>query len=428
MNIPFFSGKKRKLFKDFLSAAYNVHNYRRDLMPQADDRRMHELIMKVEELFDDGKSDTPEFESAKEELEKLMKKYGGTIYPLTSLADNVDVIVVAGILALSVRSFFFQPFQIPTNSMYPSFYGMTPQVYTQSEDAPNFAERLFRLVTKKASNYNLKAPSDGEVFIRINHPSEMSRNGGIFHGETRPARWLLVLPTREKAYTFMQNGKTFELGLPADFSIDSVMPKAYPFGSQSPSSSDYFKAINDRAKIVQKGGEYYLSLGNKKAGESILNFDILGGDMLFVDRFTYNFRKPKIGEPFVFRTGECAGLTALNHGVPDDKYYIKRLVGEGGDELQIKDSTLYRNGKPIEGSAAFKQNANREGDYCGYKAEGALKNGRSAKVAPHSYYAMGDNSANSLDSRYWGDVPEKSVVGRALVIFYPFTERWGAAK
>lgn len=428
MNIPFFSGKKRKLFKDFLSAAYNVHNYRRDLMPQADDRRMHELIMKVEELFDDGKSDTPEFESAKEELEKLMKKYGGTIYPLTSLADNVDVIVVAGILALSVRSFFFQPFQIPTNSMYPSFYGMTPQVYTQSEDAPNFAERLFRLVTKKASNYNLKAPADGEVFIRINHPSEMSRNGGIFHGEIRPARWLLVLPTQEKNYTFMQNGKTFELGLPADFSIDSVMPKAYPFGSQSPSSSDYFKAINDRAKIVQKGGEYYLSLGNKKAGESILNFDILGGDMLFVDRFTYNFRKPKIGEPFVFRTGECAGLTALNHGVPDDKYYIKRLVGEGGDELQVKDSTLYRNGKPIEGSAAFERNAKQQGDYCGYKADGALKNGRSVRVAPHSYYAMGDNSANSLDSRYWGEVPEKSVVGRALVIFYPFTERWGAAK
>lgn len=428
MNIPFFSGKKRKLFKDFLSAAYNVHNYRRDLMPQADDRRMHELIMKVEELFDDSKSDTPEFESAKDELEKLMKKYGGTIYPLTSLADNVDVIVVAGILALSVRSFFFQPFQIPTNSMYPSFYGMTPHVYLQNEEPPNFAERLFRLVTKKASNYNLKAPGDGEVFIRINHPSQMSKNGGIFHGQTRPSRWLLVLPSTEKVYTFMQGGKTFELSLPADFSIDSVMPKAYPFGVKSDSSSDYFKAIADNAKIVQDGGDYYLSLGNKKAGESILNFDILGGDMLFVDRFTYNFRKPKVGEPFVFRTGKIPGMAMLNGGVIDDKYYIKRLVGEGGDKLQVKGSTLYRNGKPIEGSSAFKSNAEQAGDYCGYKAEGALKNGRIVSVAPHSYYAMGDNSANSLDSRYWGDVPEKSVIGRALVIFYPFTERWGAAK
>lgn len=428
MNIPFFSSKSKKSAKDFIAAAYNVYNYRRDVMPSADAKRMHELIMKVEELFDDSKSDTPEYKEASKELEKLMRKNGGTIYPLTSLADNVDVIVVAGILALSVRSFFFQPFQIPTNSMYPSFYGMTPHVYLQNEEPPSLGKKLFRLFTKKASNYNLKAPADGEVFIRINHPSEMSKNGGLFNGITRPARWLFVLPTQEKSYTFLQNSKTFELSVPADFSLDTVMPQAYPFKTKSSSSSDYFKALNDNANIVQKDGAYYVSLGNKKAGESILNFDILGGDMLFVDRFTYNFRKPKIGEPFVFRTGQCAGLTALNHGVPDDKYYIKRLVGQGSDSLQIKDSTLFRNGEPIKGSSAFESNAKQLGDYCGYKAEGALKNGRTVKVPEHSYYAMGDNSANSLDSRFWGEVPEKSVVGRALVIFYPFTERWGAAK
>lgn len=429
MNIPFFSSKAKKSAKDFISAAYNVYNFRRDVMPNGDAQKMHALIMKVEELFDDGKSADKEYKDTCVELEKLMRKNGGTIYPLTSIADNVDVIVVAGILALSVRSFFFQPFQIPTNSMYPSFYGMTAQVYENGKDSPNFVQKLTRLALKKASNYNLTAPEDGEVFIRINHPSQMAKNGGIFNAQIRPARWLFVLPTSERTYTFLQNSKTFELSVPADFSLDSVMFEAYPFKTNKPTPSQYFEAINGKAKIEQKkDGDFYLSLGRKKAGERILNFDILGGDMLFVDRFSYNFRKPKIGEPFVFKTGNIAGLTKLNGGIPDDKYYIKRLVGQGGDTLRVKDSVLLRNEKPIEGSKAFTFNAETKYDYCGYKAEGDMKNGKSVKVAPHSYFAMGDNSANSLDSRYWGDVPEKSVVGRALVIFYPFTQRWGAAR
>ncbi|MBO6103310.1 MAG: signal peptidase I, partial [Opitutales bacterium] len=181
-------------------------------------------------------------------------------------------------------------------------------------------------------------------------------------------------------------------------------------------------------KLVSKNGELWFDMGKKKAGESVLSFDILGGDMLFVDRFTYNFRKPKAGEPFVFRTSMCEGITQQNGGIPDDKYYIKRIAGVGGDELKVENFALYRNGSPAAGAEAFKMNAGREGEYCGYRNEGAFSGGKSVKVPAHSYYALGDNSANSLDSRYWGRVPEKAVVGRPLVVFYPFTQRWGSAK
>ena len=46
-------------------------------------------------------------------------------------------------------------------------------------------------------------------------------------------------------------------------------------------------------------------------------------------------------------------------------------------------------------------------------------------VAPRSYFALGDNSANSLDSRYWGFVPEQNVVGRGFFVYWPFSSHWG---
>jgi len=46
-------------------------------------------------------------------------------------------------------------------------------------------------------------------------------------------------------------------------------------------------------------------------------------------------------------------------------------------------------------------------------------------VPEHGYFAMGDNSANSLDSRYWGPVPEENLVGRGLFVYWPFNRHWG---
>jgi signal peptidase I len=47
------------------------------------------------------------------------------------------------------------------------------------------------------------------------------------------------------------------------------------------------------------------------------------------------------------------------------------------------------------------------------------------RVPEHGYFAMGDNSYNSLDSRYWGPVPEENLVGRGLFVYWPFNSHWG---
>jgi signal peptidase I len=54
--------------------------------------------------------------------------------------------------------------------------------------------------------------------------------------------------------------------------------------------------------------------------------------------------------------------------------------------------------------------------------------GEPVTVPPRSYLALGDNSHNSMDGRYWGFVPEKDVVGKPLFIYYPFTSRWGTSR
>lgn len=423
-----FRDRKTKSAKLLFETACKVYNYRRDLMDAEDAKNLGGMIKELDEAILDGKVGTKEYDALSERLEKLMKKCGGRVYPASSWTENVDTVIVVGIVALGIRSFFLQPFKIPTNSMYPSFYGMTAEAYAPGEDAPTLPERAARLLLKGAGNYSLEAPADGDMLLEINSPQTARFRGGFLSFEEKNVRKYFGLwPARERQYRFEVGGKPLELNLPADFSLDSVIAEALPIGGAK-DIIEYLNAAHERNMIVSKDGRLFINYGPVKKSDRVINFDILSGDMLFVDRFTYNFKKPKIGDSIVFLTKYCDGMTAMNNGVPDDKYYIKRLVGVGGDELKVEGDALLRNGKPITGSAAFGKNAKKEGLYGGYSADGALAGGKSVKVEKDCYYAMGDNSHNSLDSRYWGQVPAKALVGKSLIIFYPFTSRWGATK
>ena len=148
-----------------------------------------------------------------------------------------------------------------------------------------------------------------------------------------------------------------------------------------------------------------------------------------MDRITYNFLPPKVGQGFVFKTENINSPEMEDlQGQQIRQYYIKRLVGTPGDKLEVKAPVLWRNDQPISGADAFGFNARKEGKYPGYYAERQLAPGHIVNVPSHNYYAMGDNSPRSKDSRYWGYVPEKEVVGKPLFIYYPLTSRWGLAR
>ena len=159
-------------------------------------------------------------------------------------------------------------------------------------------------------------------------------------------------------------------------------------------------------------------------GETIAKGAVDTGDQVFVDKFTYNFVKPHRGDVFVFRTDHIFGILGdPETGAP---FYIKRLVGEPGDTLRINSPLLYVNSKVAEG-AGFARVMSAKDGYRGYSPGNTYLGDpyQTFTISPHSYFAMGDNSYNSYDSRWWGPVPEENVVGRGLFVYWPFTWHWG---
>jgi signal peptidase I len=145
---------------------------------------------------------------------------------------------------------------------------------------------------------------------------------------------------------------------------------------------------------------------------------------VFVDKCSYNFVKPHNGDVFVFRTNGIPGIR--EDPVAGPPFYIKRLAGLPGDQLRIDPPFLYINGKKA-GGYGFERVMSARPPYRGYAPghDFLSKPDQTYKVPRDGYFAMGDNSYNSFDSRYWGTVPVENLVGRGLFVYWPFYPHWG---
>lgn len=420
--------------RNWLEVADKVYHYRRDQLTQ---KESGELLQRSGELSGalKSKADAGRLKLCIESLEGVLRRTGGTIYPKSSLVENVEFFLVAAIVIIGVRTYFVQPFKIPTNSMWPTYYGMTADNLSLEPNPPSFLMRAFRFAAFGAQRREVLAPTDGEVTADFDE-----NTGAMTYTLQRDHTWL-VLPAVVKEYTFYVGDQPATVRVPQDFNdFDRVVWETF-FGGERGFAQQFMQARELRSlKRAQRGlagseelyGRFRLVLGQAAHAKSaILRFDIMTGDQLFVDRISYHFFRPSVGQGFVFRTGHI-------EGIGDDQYYIKRLVGSPGDTLEIKEPVLYRNGSPITGSTAFQMNALRTAPYRGYfnARPGASQGGarqylfRDEKIVvpPGDFMALGDNSHSSLDGRYWGFVPDKDAIGRPLFIYYPFTKRWGPAK
>ncbi|HKK18195.1 MAG TPA: signal peptidase I [Opitutales bacterium] len=406
--------KLRKTAKELLQAANKIYHYRRDVIAEA---RLHDLEKAVGEVQTlQQTEDAVKLKAALERLYALLRKIGGKMYPKTFWNDNIEVALVAAIIVIGIRTFFFQPFIIPTNSMYPTYSGMNAVVYDENEDAPGALDKLFRFATLGARHKAAVAKTSGHIEL----PIASDRDGRLrFYVEPVKGRKFLVVPTTRAQFTIFVDGVPHNIVVPMEFAseMNVVMHRAF-----NTEAGELRRIPNNNKYAMVRLPQ------TVEAGEDLLRFDITLGDALFVDRMTYHFRKPRVGEPFVFRTDDIQQEIGKHSGDFTNKYYIKRLAGVEGETLEIRNGTLLVDGEPRAEVEAFTRNAMREGEYRGYINEILLAEGRELTIPEGKFVALGDNSGNSLDSRYWGFVPEKAVIGKAFFIYYPFTSRWGIAE
>jgi signal peptidase I len=144
---------------------------------------------------------------------------------------------------------------------------------------------------------------------------------------------------------------------------------------------------------------------------AVQNFNIEGHSMepnlhdqelILVDKWTYLFRTPARGDIVVF--------VAPPQPSQD---YIKRVIGIPGDTITIQNTTVIVDGVTLNETYI---NPNNQGNMYNYKLI------HNMVVPPNDYFVLGDNRANSSDSRDWGFVPRQNIIGRAALVYWPLQQ------
>ena len=124
------------------------------------------------------------------------------------------------------------------------------------------------------------------------------------------------------------------------------------------------------------------------------------GDRLVIEKISYRFTSPKFGDIVVFQPPP----ELQSRGYSQDQAFIKRIIGTPGDTVKIDDGKVYLNGNILQED---------------YIKEPPLQAFQLVQVPQNQYFMMGDNRNDSNDSRYWGFLPKKNMIGKAIFRFWP---------
>jgi signal peptidase I len=380
-------------------------DYKRDLiLPE----RVAEIDSRRQDLVNAIRSrDRAKVDETSKQLRAVCENTLAHEKPLGWLEENVEVMFVAIVIALGLRAYYLQPFRIPTGSMQPTLNGIvgTP---LKKEDWPSFPQRMLEKVLRGRSYVYEVTDRDRRLAVTPQGALDI-RDTQFLHFFSR---------------SILNFSDSPPIRLPAPSNPISEIGLRDALG----------KAIRNNGLIPK--------------GTVLCEGTVDSGDLVLVNKFSYHFRKPTRGEVFVFDTIGIAGIQQRSGDQGAGSHYIKRLCGVPGDKLSIRTPNLYVNGK-IADEPGIQRVIRGEGPYSlnhGYSPASPNEPLHHGKKLPQylasetatltlaadtrpgmrEYAALGDNTGNSLDSRYWGTVKEFNLVGPALFSLWPITTgHWG---
>ncbi|MDB6130844.1 MAG: Signal peptidase [Verrucomicrobiales bacterium] len=392
MTIPWFLSKSLREALEGYKHVKKLYLAQRDLISPQGQVEVTTALTQIHAKINSKTSDEEiqkEITSLGKVAEKWLKPY-----PHSEWRENIEVLLVAIAVAMAVRTFFLQPFKIPTGSMQPTLYGIE---YEPFDDKPSALKRYWDACVHGEFYHQLLAEDDG-VIVSIGKP--------------------------EKASRFVNK-------------LILTMGYTGPGGNYNKAHTIWF-APEDDQKFRAKAGLY--ENRRFKKGDKIFSMKEVTGDHLFVDRLTFNFRKPERGDVVVFQT---RGI--YHPSMPQDQFYIKRLVGLGGETLSIgNDHHTVVDGKRLDASTPHFEKVYtfeskfEENHYFGHVNQFAAEvvdpkyrmyqlapnfptESSTFTVPPRRYMVFGDNTMNSSDSRTWGTFPQENIIGKSFFVYWPIS-------
>lgn len=362
----FFQRRKyRQYVQQLLHEAKHARNMRADVASVDRLKRLDESVRQLRGAW--GRGQAAETDAAADVLVSSILQ----VYPQRSvpkIRENVEILVVALAVAMAFRTYFIQPFKIPTGSMQPTLYGITvkPQSVRMLVDRPPL--NLIWLALFGEKYVEVRASVAGRVDTRFAADEEQV----VFYVAGIPHK--------------IKRGLTMYFS-PGDFLAKDQLMAA------------------GRVRI---------------------------GDHIFVDKVRYNFSRPKRGDIIVFSTDRIqyprirpnsfyikrlAGLPGEDVSI-EPPYLV--INGEKITEPYPFHRLLEETSKGY-GGYTLPHPTPDAAVYLGNPSE-------PRKLADDEYLPLGDNTQYSLDGRYFGPVTRESLVGPAFMVYWPITKRWGICR
>ena len=418
-------------------------------------------------------------------------------YPNPTARDWVEMFLVVAVLVLAFRTFFFQPFKIPTGSMQPTLYGITIEnlmdyqgtgkveqgilTATKTVFQPKhlgrtvtFANGKQASITQFKDNQHVKLSpptaidkQDFTVSFKLPGTGGMAvdwLHGYSYHSLQSKGNWRLIQINPSRNILPLITKQTF---LFEDMDSGKKIKQSIWFPPLDGNQNHMGKFDSDKDHGQP---ELYKEFSK---GDYVFKMRAKTGDHLFVNRVTFNFRRPRRGDICVFTT---KGVRKIEK----ELFYIKRLIALGNESISIgEDRHVLINGRRLDANdpgfeflydfpITYSRIDTDSGktnliSHAAYLARGSIFSGHinnshnfyngyvykdqnlqnpenkyrhlapffnnsmnELTLKPDHYMMFGDNTVNSSDSRFWGQLPMRNVIGKSSFVYWPpLSSRFG---